>query len=128
MGCAPSQPTPTPAAEATSAPRPPGSAAPLTADEKLKSKFIDGSIDFNGKDGHWPDVRRRKSGFLDRTAALNASRNMPAFLGKLPKAELHVHIEGTLTPSLAFRIAQRNGLDVAQFDPAKGAVARAQSS
>ena len=37
-------------------------------------------------------------------------------------------LEGTLTPSLAFRIAQRNGLDTAQYDPAKGAVARAQSS
>jgi adenosine deaminase len=30
----------------------------------------------------------------------------------LPKAELHVHLEGTATPDLVRRIAQRNGLDV----------------
>ena len=32
------------------------------------------------------------------------------FVGKLPKAELHLHIEGTLEPELAFAIAERNGL------------------
>ena len=30
----------------------------------------------------------------------------------LPKAELHVHLEGTATPDLVRRIAQRNGLEV----------------
>jgi adenosine deaminase len=30
----------------------------------------------------------------------------------VPKAELHVHLEGTATPDLVRRIAQRNGLDV----------------
>ena len=28
----------------------------------------------------------------------------------VPKAELHVHIEGTLEPSLLFELAARNGL------------------
>jgi adenosine deaminase len=30
----------------------------------------------------------------------------------LPKAELHVHLEGTATPDLVRRIAQRNGLEI----------------
>jgi adenosine deaminase len=30
----------------------------------------------------------------------------------LPKAELHLHIEGTLEPELMFRLAQRNGVDL----------------
>ena len=29
---------------------------------------------------------------------------------RLPKAELHVHIEGTLEPEMMFRLATRNGL------------------
>ena len=33
-----------------------------------------------------------------------------AFLNSLPKAELHVHIEGTLEPELMFGLAQRNGV------------------
>ena len=30
----------------------------------------------------------------------------------LPKAELHVHIEGTFEPELMFEIAQRNQVDI----------------
>ena len=33
-----------------------------------------------------------------------------AFLRQLPKAELHVHIEGTFEPELVFEIARRNGV------------------
>jgi adenosine deaminase len=37
----------------------------------------------------------------------------PHTLGRmLPKAELHVHLEGTATPDLVRRIAERNGLEV----------------
>lgn len=32
------------------------------------------------------------------------------FIRQLPKAELHLHIEGTLEPELIFRLAQRNGV------------------
>jgi len=32
------------------------------------------------------------------------------FAHKLPKAELHLHIEGTLEPALMFELARRNGV------------------
>ncbi len=32
------------------------------------------------------------------------------FINKLPKAELHLHIEGTFEPELMFKIAERNGI------------------
>ncbi len=34
------------------------------------------------------------------------------FLAGLPKAELHLHIEGTLEPEMLFRLARRNGIRV----------------
>lgn len=36
--------------------------------------------------------------------------DMDAFVRELPKAELHVHIEGTLEPELVFELATRNGV------------------
>ena len=35
-----------------------------------------------------------------------------SFLEKLPKAELHVHLEGTLEPELLFELAQRNNIEL----------------
>src|SRR5262249_60000009 len=35
------------------------------------------------------------------------------FIGNMPKAELHLHIEGTLEPELRFELAARNGLSLA---------------
>lgn len=40
---------------------------------------------------------------------------MIEFLMGLPKAELHVHIEGTLEPELMFKLAERNRIDL-HFD------------
>jgi adenosine deaminase len=34
------------------------------------------------------------------------------FVRQLPKAELHVHIEGTLEPEMMFDLAQRNGIEI----------------
>ena len=35
---------------------------------------------------------------------------MSNFIANLPKAELHLHIEGTLTPKLMFKLAKRNNV------------------
>jgi adenosine deaminase len=36
--------------------------------------------------------------------------DLAELIGRLPKVELHVHLEGTLEPELAFRLAARNGV------------------
>ena len=42
---------------------------------------------------------------------------MQHFIEKMPKAELHVHLEGTLEPELSFQLAKKNGAELAYKTP-----------
>ena len=63
-----------------------------------------------------------------RDSSINARRELRASIANtknpliesLPKVELHVHIEGTLTPELKWRFSQRNGMTLSH--PRTGAV------
>jgi adenine deaminase len=48
--------------------------------------------------------------------------DIEAFIDGLPKAELHLHIEGTLEPQLKFDLAARNGLEL-PYDTVEDVVA-----
>ena len=54
-----------------------------------------------------------------------AADRLPALLKQMPKAELHIHIEGSLEPELIFALAQRNGvvLPYASVDALRSAYA-----
>jgi adenosine deaminase len=43
---------------------------------------------------------------------LAAMSDLDAFIAGLPKAELHMHIEGSLEPELMFALAKRNGIEI----------------
>jgi adenosine deaminase len=41
---------------------------------------------------------------------MKSETSIEAFIRKIPKAELHLHIEGTLEPQMMFKIAKRNNI------------------
>jgi len=45
------------------------------------------------------------------------AERLPSLIAAAPKAELHVHIEGTLEPELAFEIGRRNGIALPYASP-----------
>jgi adenosine deaminase len=65
---------------------------------------------------HWPgsSTNTGKAGVMsssDRHLAIPGP-DMADFIAGLPKAELHLHIEGTLEPEMMFRLAARNKISL----------------
>ena len=43
---------------------------------------------------------------------MSPDQSLDAFIAGLPKAELHIHIEGSLEPELMFELARRNQVSI----------------
>jgi hypothetical protein len=60
----------------------------------------------------------------DAVAHERASSALADLIRRLPKAELHIHIEGTLEPELMFKLAERNNISLPYPDVAAAKAAR----
>ena len=65
--------------------------------------------------GMWSAVACATAGPV---SALAADDDMAGFIAALPKAEYHVHLEGTLEAEMKFALAKRNGLNLPFADVA----------
>ncbi len=59
------------------------------------------------------ELRYHAESWQSRVGYSETVDDMTTFLAGLPKAELHVHIEGTLEPELLFEMAARNQIELA---------------
>ena len=59
---------------------------------------------------------------------MTGDADLAAFVRGLPKAELHLHIEGTLEPEMLFELAGRNGVELPFEDEAAVRAACARNS
>ena len=58
------------------------------------------------------ELASRRSRHLAHALPSQHERSLSRFVRGLPKAELHVHIEGTLEPELMFQLATRNDVEL----------------
>lgn len=55
-------------------------------------------------------MRRRLADMAGSTLGSSVDERLQRYVRGVPKAELHVHIEGTLEPELMFQLAARNSV------------------
>src|SRR3972149_1703640 len=68
-----------------------------------------------GWSGHWrPSLGRRRGGPLPYDRVMGGNdlvARVPDLIARMPKAELHLHLDGSLRPSTALALARQRGLD-----------------